>query len=35
MNLKLALVINFGNRRVSSGIRRVVNGLEEGGSPIE
>ena len=27
--LKLALVINFGLRRVSNGIRRVVNGLDE------
>jgi GxxExxY protein len=29
LNLKLALVINFGARRVSNGIRRVVNGLED------
>jgi GxxExxY protein len=27
MNLKLALVINFGEKRVSSGIHRVVNDL--------
>jgi GxxExxY protein len=27
MNLKLALVINFGERRVSAGIHRVVNNL--------
>ena len=27
LNLKLALVINFGERRVSNGINRVVNGL--------
>ncbi len=27
MDLKLALVINFGERRVASGIHRVVNGL--------
>jgi GxxExxY protein len=27
MNLKLALVINFGEKRVSDGIHRVVNGL--------
>ncbi len=27
MNLKLALVINFGNPRVSNGIHRVVNKL--------
>ena len=27
MNLKLALVINFGDARVGSGIHRVVNGL--------
>lgn len=27
MNLKLALVINFGERRVASGIHRVVNDL--------
>jgi GxxExxY protein len=26
-NLKLALVINFGKRRVVNGIRRIVNGL--------
>ena len=27
MDLKLALVINFGERRVASGIHRVANGL--------
>jgi GxxExxY protein len=27
MNLKLALVINFGEKRVSDGVHRVVNGL--------
>ena len=27
MNLKLALVINFGESRVANGIKRVVNGL--------
>jgi GxxExxY protein len=27
LNLKLALVINFGERYVKNGIRRVVNGL--------
>lgn len=27
MNLKLAMVINFGERRVVDGIHRVVNGL--------
>ncbi len=27
MNLKLALVINFGDTKVASGIHRVVNGL--------
>lgn len=27
LNLKLALVINFGERRVASGVHRVVNGL--------
>jgi len=27
MNLKLALVINFGERKVSNGIHRVVNSL--------
>ncbi len=29
IDLKLALVINFGARFVSNGIRRVVNGLDE------
>jgi GxxExxY protein len=27
MNLKLGLVINFGNKRVINGVHRVVNGL--------
>jgi GxxExxY protein len=27
LNLKLALVINFGERHVKNGIHRVVNGL--------
>lgn len=27
MNLKLALVINFGDARVGNGVHRVVNGL--------
>ncbi len=27
MNLKLGLVVNFGNKRVANGIHRVVNGL--------
>ena len=27
MNLKLALVINFGEKRVANGIHRVVNNL--------
>jgi GxxExxY protein len=27
MNLKLGLVVNFGERLVSKGVRRVVNGL--------
>ena len=27
MNLKLALVINFGNKLVGNGVHRVVNGL--------
>lgn len=30
LNLKLALVINFGERYVKHGIHRVVNGLEDG-----
>jgi GxxExxY protein len=30
LDLKLALVVNFGKGLVSKGIRRVVNGLEEG-----
>ena len=29
LDLKLAMVINFGEKRVSKGVRRVVNGLEE------
>lgn len=29
MNLKLAMVINFGDSKVGSGIHRVVNGLED------
>ncbi len=29
LELKLGMVINFGERRVSSGIHRVVNGLDE------
>lgn len=29
LNLKLALVINFGEKYVKNGIHRVVNGLEE------
>lgn len=29
LNLKLALVINFGERRAIDGIHRVVNGLED------
>jgi len=33
MNLKLALVINFGEAKVGSGIHRVVNGLEGQGRP--
>ena len=32
LNMKLALVINFGKARASQGIHRVVNGLEEGDS---
>ena len=35
LDLKLALVINFGKGRVSQGIRRVVNGLEEGETKVE
>jgi GxxExxY protein len=27
MNLKLALVINFGTKQVKNGVHRVVNGL--------
>jgi GxxExxY protein len=29
LGLKLALVVNFGKARVSNGIKRVVNGLQE------
>lgn len=29
LNLKLALVINFGDKYVKNGIHRVVNGLED------
>jgi len=35
LDLKLALVVNFGKRFVSQGIRRVVNGLEEGESELD
>jgi GxxExxY protein len=35
LDLKLAMVINFGKSRVSQGIRRVVNGLEEGEAQVE
>ena len=35
LDLKLAMVINFGKRRVSQGVRRVVNGLEEGEAEVE
>jgi len=35
LDLKLAIVINFGKRRVSQGVGRVVNGLEEGESEVE
>ena len=35
LDLKLALVVNFGKRLVSQGIRRVVNGLEEGESELD
>ena len=35
LDLKLSMVINFGKNRVSQGVRRVVNGLEEGESEIE
>jgi len=33
MNLKLALVINFGEAKVGSGIHRVANGVEDQGRP--
>ena len=32
-NLKLGLVINFGDKLVKNGIHRVVNGLEENSKP--
>ena len=35
LDLKLALVVNFGKGRVSKGIRRVVNGLEEGEPKVD
>ena len=35
LDLKLALVVNFGNGLVSQSIRRVVNGLEEGESELD
>ena len=35
LDLKLALVVNFEKRLVSQGIRRVVNGLEEGESELD
>ena len=35
LGLKLAMVINFGHRRVSKGVHRVVNGLEESRSKRE
>jgi GxxExxY protein len=35
LDLKLGMVINFGKRRVSQGVRRVVNGLEEGEAEVE
>jgi len=35
LDLKLALVVNFGKGLVSKGIRRVVNGLEEGESQLD
>ncbi|MDB4305978.1 GxxExxY protein [bacterium] len=35
LDLKLAMVINFGKRRVSQGVHRVVNGLEEGEAQVE
>lgn len=35
LDLKLALVVNFGKPRVSAGIRRVVNGLEEGECKVD
>ena len=35
LDLKLALVVNFGKGLVSKGIRRVVNGLEEGDPKLD
>ena len=35
LDLRLAIVINFGKQRASEGIRRVVNGLEESGANID
>jgi len=35
LDLKLALVVNFGKGLVSKGIRRVVNGLDEGESELD
>ena len=35
LGLRLAMVINFGHRRVSKGVHRVVNGLEESRSKRE
>jgi GxxExxY protein len=35
LDLRLAMVINFGKQRVSEGIRRVVNGLEESGANLD
>jgi GxxExxY protein len=35
LDLRLAIVINFGKQRVSEGIRRVVNRLEESDANIE
>lgn len=34
MNLKLGLVINFGERLVKDGLHRVVNGLEDNSSTL-
>ncbi|HSN56683.1 MAG TPA: GxxExxY protein, partial [Candidatus Sulfomarinibacteraceae bacterium] len=35
LDLKLGMVINFGERKVSRGIHRVVNGLDEVQTPYE